>query len=328
MGSRTWYLPFGGYRLGSAPTQTITDRDFTGQRENMELGLLYYNARYYVPGLGRFASADTIVPNPADPQSYNRYSYVRNSPLNFTDPSGHSECDMDLNCDNPLPPERQPEDPIVLFGGVDGETWTEEEMAVIRSGAWDLARALYEAGGGLFSSPREAFMAVYGGQVTFYKIGYDGCTDGTCYGEWKGDVADISDNTIYVYTDIYDIDAEGNKTSNLPEAWAGPKWAIHELGHGFEHKVNEIIGSNHIRNNLPAFDIDNRDGFFGPPFGWQQSECAIDCNGEIFADMVVGWTYNRWEMGAGILTNAAESKANYMDSIMSRGLLILSLHGQ
>jgi fatty-acid peroxygenase len=30
----------------------------------MELGLLYYNARFYVPGLGRFASADTIVPNP------------------------------------------------------------------------------------------------------------------------------------------------------------------------------------------------------------------------------------------------------------------------
>ncbi|NJN53517.1 MAG: hypothetical protein HC804_01455 [Anaerolineae bacterium] len=79
----TWYLPFGGYR-GTAPTQTITDRDFTGQRENMELGLLYYNARYYVPGLGRFASADTIIPNPANPQSYNRYSYVRNSPLNFT----------------------------------------------------------------------------------------------------------------------------------------------------------------------------------------------------------------------------------------------------
>jgi hypothetical protein len=45
------YLPFGGYRPGSAPTQTITDRDFTGQKENMELGLLYYNARFYVPFL-------------------------------------------------------------------------------------------------------------------------------------------------------------------------------------------------------------------------------------------------------------------------------------
>ena len=39
--------------------------------------------------LNRFASADTIVPNPANPQSYNRYSYVENNPINFNDPSGH-----------------------------------------------------------------------------------------------------------------------------------------------------------------------------------------------------------------------------------------------
>jgi hypothetical protein len=37
-GGRAWYLPFGGYRPGSAPTQTITDRDFTGQKENMSWG--------------------------------------------------------------------------------------------------------------------------------------------------------------------------------------------------------------------------------------------------------------------------------------------------
>ena len=47
------------------------------------------NARYYVPGIGRFASADTIVPAPASPQSFNRYSYVGNNPLNGTDPDGH-----------------------------------------------------------------------------------------------------------------------------------------------------------------------------------------------------------------------------------------------
>ena len=54
-------------------------------------GLIYMNARFYVPTLNRFASADTIVPDPANPQSFNRYSYVRNSPLNFLDPSGHCE---------------------------------------------------------------------------------------------------------------------------------------------------------------------------------------------------------------------------------------------
>ena len=48
-----------------------------------------YQWRYYNPALGRFVSADTIVPNPGDPQSLNRYSYVRNNPLKYTDPSGH-----------------------------------------------------------------------------------------------------------------------------------------------------------------------------------------------------------------------------------------------
>ncbi|RKY40125.1 MAG: hypothetical protein DRP85_09185, partial [Candidatus Makaraimicrobium thalassicum] len=43
--------------------------------------------------LGRFISADTIVPSPGDPQSLNRYSYVRNSPMSFIDPSGHDPLD-------------------------------------------------------------------------------------------------------------------------------------------------------------------------------------------------------------------------------------------
>jgi len=55
----------------------------------MELGLYYYNARYYLPGIGRFLSADTIVPDPADPQAFNRYSYVFNRPTFYNDPSGN-----------------------------------------------------------------------------------------------------------------------------------------------------------------------------------------------------------------------------------------------
>ncbi|MCA9996783.1 MAG: RHS repeat-associated core domain-containing protein, partial [Anaerolineales bacterium] len=86
-----YYLPYGSYR-GTPPTQTLTDRDFTGQRENRELGLIYFNARFYVPSIGRFLSPDSLVPNPSDPQSLNRYTYVRNSPLNRVDPTGHVDC--------------------------------------------------------------------------------------------------------------------------------------------------------------------------------------------------------------------------------------------
>jgi len=86
-GSTARYYPFGAWR--TTPTQTLTDRGYTGHLENMEIGLIYMNARYYVPAIGRFASADTIVPNPAEPQSFNRYAYSYNNPLKYTDPSGH-----------------------------------------------------------------------------------------------------------------------------------------------------------------------------------------------------------------------------------------------
>ncbi len=46
-------------------------------------------ARYYDATIGRFISPDTIVPNPANPQSLNRYSYCYNNPLKYIDPSGH-----------------------------------------------------------------------------------------------------------------------------------------------------------------------------------------------------------------------------------------------
>jgi RHS repeat-associated protein len=61
---------------------------FTGQRLDPESGLMYYGGRYYDPVLGRFISPDPFVQAPGDPQALNRYSYVRNNPVNFTDPTG------------------------------------------------------------------------------------------------------------------------------------------------------------------------------------------------------------------------------------------------
>jgi RHS repeat-associated protein/uncharacterized repeat protein (TIGR01451 family) len=81
------YYPFGETRLS---TGTIfTDKLFTGQREMTGLGIYHYGARFYSPKLGRFLSADSIVPNPANPQDLNRFSYVLNNPLRYTDPTGH-----------------------------------------------------------------------------------------------------------------------------------------------------------------------------------------------------------------------------------------------
>ncbi|MBN1317593.1 MAG: RHS repeat-associated core domain-containing protein, partial [Anaerolineales bacterium] len=85
-GSEARYLPYGGYRV--EPTAELTDHGFTGHKMQSDVGLIYMRARYFVPGLGRFASADTIVPNPGNPQSFNRYSYTLGNPLRFIDPTG------------------------------------------------------------------------------------------------------------------------------------------------------------------------------------------------------------------------------------------------
>ena len=79
------YLPYGGTRSGSMPT----DRQYTGQRREASLGFYDYVARQFDPALGIFLQADTIIPDPANPQSLNRYSYTLGNPLRYTDPSGH-----------------------------------------------------------------------------------------------------------------------------------------------------------------------------------------------------------------------------------------------
>lgn len=56
--------------------------------------MYYYGARWYDPYLNRFIQPDTIVPDPSDPQSLNRFAYARNNPLRFIDPSGHDPLDQ------------------------------------------------------------------------------------------------------------------------------------------------------------------------------------------------------------------------------------------
>jgi len=71
----------------SCTTSTIL---FTGKERDGETGLDYFGARYYGSAQGRFTSPDPLLSSgrPWDPQSWNRYSYVLNNPLRYTDPLG------------------------------------------------------------------------------------------------------------------------------------------------------------------------------------------------------------------------------------------------
>ncbi|ERJ19291.1 Rhs family protein [Salinisphaera shabanensis E1L3A] len=64
-------------------------RGFTGHAHLDNVGLIHMNGRVYDPILGRFTSPDTYVQFPETTQGFNRYTYVNNNPLSYTDPSGH-----------------------------------------------------------------------------------------------------------------------------------------------------------------------------------------------------------------------------------------------
>jgi len=85
--SRAEYAPYGATVVQTGAAQPA--HRFTGQRLDTSTSLYFFNARYYDPQLGRFIQPDSIVQAPADPQTLNRYSYARNNPLKFVDPSGH-----------------------------------------------------------------------------------------------------------------------------------------------------------------------------------------------------------------------------------------------
>ncbi|MCA9952839.1 MAG: hypothetical protein KDE48_24485, partial [Anaerolineales bacterium] len=87
-GSLGLHRPFGSYRIEPTTNPDITDRGYTGHRENLSLDLTYMNARYHLSEIGRFASPDPIVPDLMNPQTLNRYSYVNNNPINFRDSTG------------------------------------------------------------------------------------------------------------------------------------------------------------------------------------------------------------------------------------------------
>jgi len=89
------FYPFGGER---AYTDTCPQNyKFTGKERDSESGLDNFGARYNSSQFGRFMSPDPLGGSLIDPQTLNKYSYVRNNPINLTDPTGMYECSDDQN---------------------------------------------------------------------------------------------------------------------------------------------------------------------------------------------------------------------------------------
>ena len=116
---RRSYDPFGARRnpdWGKPPGALTngTALGFTGHLGDEELGLVFMRGRVYDPKLGRFLTPDPFVTRVLSGQNWNRYAYVENNPLNYTDPSGFQ------NEPNVDPPSASPPKPIADNGRVIG----------------------------------------------------------------------------------------------------------------------------------------------------------------------------------------------------------------
>ncbi|MCL4393972.1 MAG: RHS repeat-associated core domain-containing protein [Chloroflexi bacterium] len=74
----------------------------SASRDCIASALICCGARYYDASIGRFIQPDTVIPDLYDPQSLNRYSYVRNNPVRNTDPTGHFAPAIALVFANPV----------------------------------------------------------------------------------------------------------------------------------------------------------------------------------------------------------------------------------
>lgn len=64
------------------------DRGYTGHEHFEDIGIIHMNGRLYDPLLRRFLNADENIQDPNNTQNYNKYGYVLNNPLMYSDPTG------------------------------------------------------------------------------------------------------------------------------------------------------------------------------------------------------------------------------------------------
>jgi RHS repeat-associated protein len=284
--TETRYYPWGGVRWASGASPT--DYLFTGQQEIATIGLYFYNSRFYDAALGRFISPDSIIPNPGDPVSFDRFAYVRNNPLKYIDPSGHETCDSDGYCGD------YGNDELMRVSKAYGITFIGEWSIEYK---WDVLIAVSLVGTRLGEEANmsgiEAFRAVYdlNDSKTFLFEWDPNCWGCREYPE-ECDAGTITGDgciSAWGYTNNYDhIEfASMSRISGLRRV----NNVIHELGHAFNIRLGRVPeDALEVQNNL----VTRPEGFYGIPrqFVWVQS--SIISESEIFADQFIGWVYGLW----------------------------------
>ena len=263
----------------------------TGQRLEAKIGLYFYNARWHAPVLGRFAQADTLIPGAGNPLALDRYAYVMNNPLRYTDPSGHEACFEDGYCPEVGASEEELIAGWTTFYGIKIEgKWSSSDKWKILFGVKAVGNAFANVIG--YINPNTAFKNVYGSGLKF-KL-----NSGAADGSWA------CESSISGFS--CDADSSGKIDARL---------VAHELGHIFNGIISiagemtpyDDLWRASIRDDFGNWvtGIKNNgtwargyDGYksrgvpdlYHGPANWD--DAATGTPNEEFADMFMNWVFN------------------------------------
>ena len=280
------FNPLSGYRYNAwgklrytAGTPAGTDSfTYTGQRTDGYINLMYYGSRWYDPYLNRWTQPDPIIPDPNNPQDYDRYAYVRNNPVNYNDPTGHmrdSGCNLAgcsyidpqnsfqtilniVNSQNKTWDQLPPSYQQILINdepGVTNAPWYEDPATYVSL----VLGGLYGFGG---PSLVPFVQAIIGGQAA------ECLTAGQCNdlinlyrAVGSGELSDILNNNIF-RPDPNGMSMEGKWFTNSPELaakwgqmfanWTGKAFSIVEIGVP-QSIVDKMLSSPNLDGIGPAW---------------------------------------------------------------------------
>jgi RHS repeat-associated protein len=313
------YKPWGEINF----TEGTIDTEYTysGQYSYVSsFGMAYFNARWFLPELGRFGQADIMIPEAVQGvQAWDRYAGMNNNAIRYIDPSGRGVCFEDGYC---VEGSYSVDNHLKFYGvsrGV-GCIWSEENQKWENCGEWSkdgreiwLLLFAVQAVGAKFASIvggafGQAFQAVFG-KITFQMGGCPECMGSGMYtyGSHLIAIDSLSTNDIRVIHNY-----------------------IHELGHAFDWIIAGVLGNNEmprmviqkywgsfrrpVKDQLPAPIHDySYYGLGGPRSNntWHQNPYGDP--GEEFADTFLAWVMDSWALNAlGVPTPEAQARIQFM----------------
>jgi RHS repeat-associated protein len=295
------YRPWG--ELRGSGNSLPTDRTYSGQRWSDTIGLSFFNARWFDSNLGRFISADTIIPGLGNSQAWDRYAGLGNNPVKYTDPSGHKYCD-NKSTDECTRFSQSIEHVSLQYKiHFTGMVWSERNKLAVIEGVEAVGNKLaVTRNKGEASS--KAFKAVYGKMEFEWNPNCIECEGGGGFTDGAHHIVFSSLST-----------PGGNRTSEMAFADARNN-IVHELGHAFAQKWyrnDSTYDSGGPYVNIPGY-LRNEEGFHDSPVSahltWRQHPNNTSQQ-EIFADMFLGWTFNMWANN-----DAGSERADFMTQNM------------